>query len=339
MINLHVHREQATITQLKIAFEEVAMKAATDRSKAEKASLEERQAKELLRKHNQKMSDLEAEIERLASAKEHLENMASKQSTRFADLQKQVQLKISNVADMSSEIDKLNHAVHEKNYLIEGLERKLKVDADALDKTHEQLKECRKAKVRWEERCEHLKSQLDKAHDELRAAKVCTDQMNLLDAEKSKNTELQNALDKQRQESKERELELRASAQLMHRENAMVRENYLSQEKWAKSLERKLRKAQGEWKLREANLVSSHSVELREIKNICERENMSYKNALESESKLNSNFVFKIYLSLLYIDVVSFSIISRVATFGSRKESSNIRSITTRAESQDAECH
>jgi len=304
LINLHIFREQATITQLKIAFEEVAMKAATDRSKAEQASLAERQAKDLLRKHNQRMSDLESEIERLASAKEHLENMASKQNTRFADLQRQVQLKISKVADMSSEIDKLNRAVNEKNYHIEGLERKLKIDAEALDETHEHLKECRKAKVRLEERCDHLQSQLDQAQDEIRAAKVCTDQKNLLDAEKSKNTELQNALDKLRQESKGRELELHASAQLMHRENAMVRENSLSQEKWAKSLERKLKKAQGEWKLREAKLISSHNVELKEIRHRLGRENMSYKNALESESKRNSHFVFRIYLFLLYIDVV-----------------------------------
>ncbi|KAL3800124.1 hypothetical protein HJC23_001045 [Cyclotella cryptica] len=276
-------KKDATIRQLKIAFEEVAVKAATDRSKAERSSLAERQSKEVLRRHNQRMSDLESEAERLASAKEHLENVAARQNARFAELQKQVHLKTSNVADMSCEIDKLNRAVNEKNDLIAGLERKLNVSTDTLRETQKYLKECRKGKSRLKQRCDHLQSQLGQAHDEMRAAKVCTVQKNLLDVEKSKNAELQRTLEKLRQESNERDLELRAAAQRMHRENEMIRENSRSGEQLANSLERKLKRVQGEWKSREDALVSSHKLELKEIKISLEQENVTLKNALESE--------------------------------------------------------
>jgi chromosome segregation ATPase len=170
--------------------------------------------------------------------------------------------------------------------LIEVFERKNNAATAEHNEVHKALKECRKAKMRLEEKNDLLQKQLDHLSDEICSTKssmVCKD---LLVQEKSRVVELQNTLNEQRRESKERESDLRASIKRMQRDNNDLRENSFSQETLIESLEKKLRTAKSDWKRKESDLRSRHDLEMKEATQASEKETLSLRNAMEFERKI-----------------------------------------------------
>jgi hypothetical protein len=103
----------------------------------------------------------------------------------------------------------------------------------------------------------------------------------LLDAERDKNTQLQYSLDKYLRELKEQESEL----QRMQREHGALFESSFRQEKSIK----KLKKAQSDWRQKEAQLVNQHRLEMEETKTTFEQETLSLYNALDKERVLRKD--------------------------------------------------
>lgn len=246
---------KTAIRQLKEAFESVATKAAADRSKAEQACLAERQAKDLLHKHNRRISELEDDVERLKSTRNQLETTIANHEQKSKSLTQDIEMKSFTIANMRTEIDELKSVINEKDGRIQSA-------IDEYDETQRQFKECRRSKTRLEERNSMLQSQLDRLQDEMR----------------SSNDQLQQSLDKHRRESKEREAEL----QRKYREQRAL-ENSFHQE--IATLQKKLKKAQSVSRQKE-QLVDRHRLKMKEAKDAFEQEATSLRSALDKERVL-----------------------------------------------------
>lgn len=268
---------------MKEAFEQIATKAAADRSKAEQACLAERQAKELLHKHNCRISELENRVEHLQSTKESLDSAVANHRERSIEMQRDIDAKALMLADVQLKMDDLKATIKEKDGQIEGLYRSVCSEKTESNEMHRNLKECRKAKSRLELRVEQLQTRLDEIHDEMRATRDSTVNKDLLDAEKTKNAELERTNEELRRQQKAHESALRDYTKRMNREHVMTRENSLSQAKLIKSLERKLAKARTDWNQKESQLIDRHRLDMKESKITMEQESISLKTALDDE--------------------------------------------------------
>ena len=238
-----------------------------------------------MQKHHRKLSEMEAEVERLEFSNEHLESTIADHQKRKTMLQRDIEMYSSTIADLRLELDKLKSNVDQKDRSNESLQHKIKVLLDESQDANKYAKDMRKSKLRLEGRCDRLQSQLDRAHDEIRAFNESFVKKELLESEKSRNVELQLALENLRQEHKERESELLESVKQLHSENSMFRESSSSQEQMARTWEKKLKNAQSDWKQKESQLINRHSLEMKEAKAILAQEYVSLKNALDSERK------------------------------------------------------
>ena len=245
---------------------------------------------------------MEAEVERLQFANEHLESTLAGHQKRSSMLQRDIDMHLSTIADLRSEVDKLKSNINDRDSTIESLHHKIKVALEESEDANKCAKESRKAKIRLEGRCDRLQSQLDHARDEIHASKESTVKKELLESEMNKTTELKLALDNLRREYQERESELLSSIKQIHSENTMIRESSFSQEKHARAWEKKLKRAQSEWKQKESQLINSHSLEMKEAKQVLSQEAASLKNDLESERKYNPILDFPLLISLAYTD-------------------------------------
>ena len=284
--------QQAIIKQLKCAFEKVAERAATDRSKCEQASLEERQAKDLLHKQTQKMNGLEIDVEHLITAKEKLETSIADYQSRQSDMRKEMDLDAYKISNLETEVAKLKSVIEDKNTKLLSLERKVKLMSDEHSDVQNKLADCTNIKSQLEEKNSRLQTQLDEAQNDLRAAKRCLVEKEQLDAEISRSIDLKKSLNKLREKSQQRELELQANAKILHRERAFFQEMAGNQEKIVKSLSRKLQVAQNEWQTRENHILNHHKLEMQKIKNEKEQEIISLKNNFETESKFSFHSFF-----------------------------------------------
>ena len=74
-----------------------------------------------------------------------------------------------------------------------------------------------------------------------------------------------------------------ASAKQVQHEYSMIHSNYLSQEKFVKFLEQKLKSVQSDWKSKEIQMMSTHNLAMNQFQHRLEQEARSLKNAINSE--------------------------------------------------------
>jgi len=221
------------------------------------------------------MSGLEAEIYQLQST-------VASHNDRSTEMRQEIDDKVSTIAELQLEIGKLTSVVSEKTNWTDELARKIKLATDGQAELNGHLKECKQSNLRLKKRNNQLQTQLNGIYDELRTTKDSTVPIDLLHAEKAKVVDLQSVLD----ESKNRESELHFFITKIQCENSSFHKTSSHQESLIKSLEKKLQKAQTNWKYKESQLRSQHGLQMEETKRNLEREVISLKNALDTERSL-----------------------------------------------------
>lgn len=216
-------------------------------------------------KSNNEISRLEDEIVRLTSTKARLESTLVNHERRSLDMQQEIDTKSSDNAVAKLEIDRLKSANKKKDIEIQELE-------SSIDKVTADSNEIRKAKSRLEQRVEQLQTQLDCIHNEMRLVKDSTVKREWLDAEKAKHADLEHTHQKLRREYKAQESELRDSIKRLTRQYDTARDNACSQAKVIKSLEKKLKRSQLDWRQKESGLIDRHRLEMKKLRITLERE-------------------------------------------------------------------
>ena len=276
-LKLELLTKDATITQLKAAYEQAATRAASDRSKCEHVLAGERQKTETMKSYTKKLRSLESDKQKLVALRADLEAAAAKKESRISSMQQAVH-------DNATKVSNLKAAIEEKDCKIDSFERRLKFVSDERDDFHHQLTESKRVRAQ-------LQSQLDLANDEVRDVKWCSSEAHQLETMKR-----QQNLDALRQSSQLREQELSANMKLLRRE---CQEKVAKQAQLIKSLDNKLKGCGA----RETELERSHRAELRELRNCREQELRPLQETLadESESRVLLFYISKLHVILLLI--------------------------------------
>ncbi len=280
-LKLEIATKDATIKQLKTAFEQAASRAASDRSKCEQALAGERRKGEMVKQTSKKFRSLEAEKQKLVAMRVDSEAAAAEKDSQIASMQKALHEHAAKVANLTAIIE-------EKDCKINSLDRRLKYISDERDDFHHQLTECKSLKTQ-------LQSQLDRANNELRESNRSSSEVHQFETMK-----LQQTLDALRQSSQLREQELSTTLKVLRRE---CQEKTGKQAKLIKSLGHKLKG----YEAREEDLERGHRSDLQKLKSIQEHELKELKDNLANESK-------SIFASPLYLHITQNSYIHSTHT-------------------------
>ena len=317
-LKLELTAKEATIKQLKDAYENAANRAASDRSKCEHAMAGERRKGEMVNDYAKKLRSLESEKEKLVALRTNMECSAAKRETQLASLQQVVH-------EQSAKISKLNSIIEEKECKIDSQNRRLKYISDERDVFHQQLTENNRIRTQ-------LQSQLDQAKEELRNSKWTSSEAHQLETMK-----LQQTLDTLRQSSQLREQELSANLKLLQRE---AQDKSYKQTHLIKSLGSKLKGCEA----REVDLEKSHRIEVQKLTHIHAQELKVLEESLayESESINCSIFVPNSNVEA----ILTFTLAQNIHThthrkhaIGCRKKGSCIRRFTASTRVKDEECY
>ena len=258
-LKLEVATKDATIKQLKAAFEQAASRAASDRSKCEHALAGERRKGDMVKAYGKKFRSLEEEKQKLASLRDELEAATAEKQSQIASMQQVANEHVSKNANLRAIIE-------EKECKMNSLERRLKYISDERDDFHHQLTECKSAMTQ-------LQLQLDRANNEVRDSKRSSAEVHQFETMK-----LQQTLDALRQSSQLREQEMSTTLKLLRRE---CQEKTGKQAKLIKSLGHKLKG----YEARESDLERSHRSELQQLQHCREQELKTLKETLTNESE------------------------------------------------------
>eukprot|EP00984_Skeletonema_dohrnii_P007101 scaffold2557_cov101-Skeletonema_dohrnii-CCMP3373.AAC.2 len=258
-LNLEIATKDATIKQLKAAYEQAASRAASDRSKCEHALAGERRKGEMVNTYTKKLRSLESDKQKLVAQRADLETAAAKKESQIASMQQ-------TVYDHAATIANLKAVIEEKDCKIASFDRRLKYTSDERDDFHHHHTELKRAIAQ-------LQSQLDRANDEVRDCK-----RNSADAHQFETMKLQQTLDALHQSSQLREQELSANLKVLRRE---CQSKTSKQAKLIKSLGNKLKGCEA----REEDLERSHRSELHELRNCQEQELRALNETLANERK------------------------------------------------------
>jgi len=279
-LKMELVTKEATIKQLKAAYEQAATRAASDRSKCEHALAGERQRGEIVKTYAKKTRSLESEKQKLVSIRADLEAAVATKESQLASMQQALH-------DKTSTITNLKATIEEKDCKIDSFDRRLKYVSDERDDFQQQLTECKRVR-------DQLQSQLDRARDEVRDFKHCSSEAHQLETMKlQQNLEL-------------REQELSANMRMLERE---CQDKVAKQAKLIKSLGHKLKACE----TREADLERSHRSELselQELRNSREQELVELKGTLATESEYtlaqHKSFYFSPFLSRITCSCYNF---------------------------------
>ena len=258
-LKLEIATKEATINQLKAAFEQAASRAAADRSKCEQALAGERRKGDMVKAYTKKFRSLEAEQQKLTSLRDELEAATTRKDSKIASMQNVVHEHAAKNANLRAIIE-------EKEYKMNSLERRLKYISDERDNLHLQLTESKNAMAQ-------LQSHLDCANNEVRVSKRSSAEVHQFETMK-----LQQTLDALRQSSQLREQEMSTTLKLMRNES---QEKIGKQARIIKSLGSKLKA----YEARESDLERSHRSELQRLKDCQEQELKVLKETLTNESE------------------------------------------------------
>lgn len=284
-VKMKIVQHEATIRQLKSAFEQTATRAASDRSKCEEAVLNERQAKDLLRKQTQRLHEVEAELEHVVGVKEKIETSLANRKSKQSAIEKECEKKSSMLLLLESEVNKMNSVIAHQNSQISAFEsqvKRLSVERDGISK---QVHESNKAKSRLEDKNNRLQTQLNQVHDDIRSLKQKTVDTDRFNAEVSRGLELHRSLEEVRESSKRQEEELRANGERMNKERNVHREKCAKQEKRILSLESKYQTAKNDWKTKQSQIMNEHSLDIERVRAASEQKLMSLTKNYETESE------------------------------------------------------
>ena len=258
-LKLEIATKDATIKQLKAAYEQAASRAASDRSKCEHALAGECRKAEMVNTYTKKLRSIESDKQKLVARRADLETAAAKKESQIASMQQ-------TVYDHAATIANLKAAIEEKDCKIASFDRRLKYTSDERDDFHHQFTELKRVIAQ-------LQSQLDRANDEVRDCKRSSAETHQFETMK-----LQQTLDALHQSSQLREQELSANLNVLRRE---CQSKTSKQAKLIKSLGNKLKGCEA----REEDLERSHRSELHELRNCQEQELRALKETLANESE------------------------------------------------------
>jgi len=290
-LKLEIATKDATIKQLKAAYEQAASRAASDRSKCEHALAGERRKGEMVNTYTKKLRSLESDKQKLVAQRVDMETAAAKKESQIASMQQ-------TVYDHAATIANLKAVIEEKDCKIASFDRRLKYTSDERDDFHHQHTELKRVIAQ-------LQSQLDRANDEVRDCKRSSAETHQFETIK-----LQQTLDALHQSSQLREQELSANLKVLRRE---WQSKTSKQAKLIKSLGNKLKGCEA----REEDLERSHRSELHELRNCQEQSLRALKETLANESESFCVFSISTLIGTLLLILV-LTYIHNVATGKSR---------------------